>query len=156
TNDGASQLDARVRSTRACIERSAARGMLSCKPAHATRSRELARPGSRSSRAPTRRRNARICSRVSIRRELVMSVLAERARGRAPQARSAMETIHAHRACGSKPRVQTLNTNWSLIRGKYDFDLHVLAHYGGFDPIAVYIFSPFDPPARADLDLQPV
>src|SRR5262245_35469021 len=75
TSDWASQLDARIRSTRAWIERSAARGMLSCRPAQAARSREFVRLGSRSSRAPTRCRNERICGRVRIRRELFMSTL---------------------------------------------------------------------------------
>jgi len=31
----------------------------------------------------------------------------------------------------------TLNEAWSLIRGGYNFDLHVLAHYSRLDPIAV-------------------
>src|SRR5262249_1082956 len=90
TSEGASQLDALALPTRAWIERSAARGILSCRPAHAARARELTRLGSRSSRAPTRRRNVRICGRVRIRRELVMSVLAESARGHARWAHSAM------------------------------------------------------------------
>ena len=48
------------------MERSAARGMLSCRPAHAT-SRNDRRPGGRRrSSAPTFRRNARICFRVSL------------------------------------------------------------------------------------------
>lgn len=50
---------------RAWIESNAARGILSCKPAHAAR-RNARRPrGSRSSRAAARRRKARICERVS-------------------------------------------------------------------------------------------
>jgi len=38
--------------------------MLSCSPAHAARRRDRGPRGSRSSRAPTFRRNARICVRV--------------------------------------------------------------------------------------------
>src|SRR5262245_43261158 len=54
------------------------------------------------------------------------------------------------------PLARMLNKAGSLIRGEYNFDLHVLAHYRRLDPIAVYIFSPFDLPPRADLDLQPI
>src|SRR5262249_21604938 len=49
-----------------------------------------------------------------------------------------------------------INEPWSLIRGEYNFDLRVLAHYRRLDPIAVYIFTPLDLPSRADPDLQPV
>src|SRR5262249_39449501 len=63
---------------------------------------------------------------------------------------------HSRVRRNSKPQVQTLNKAWSLIRGENNFDLHVLALYRRLDPIAVYIFSPFDLPPRADLDLQPV
>lgn len=65
TSDGSSQMDGSVPSTRAWIDRSAARGMLSCKPAHAARRSEPRPRGSRSSSAPTCSRNARICARVS-------------------------------------------------------------------------------------------
>jgi hypothetical protein len=54
-----------VPSTRAWIERSAARGMLSCSPAHAAALSESGPGGSRSPRPPERRRNARTCARVS-------------------------------------------------------------------------------------------
>ena len=47
---------------------SAALGMLSCKPAHAARRSDSEPSGIRSSSAPTRRRNARICCRVSLSR----------------------------------------------------------------------------------------
>src|SRR5262249_35552291 len=63
---------------------------------------------------------------------------------------------HSRVRRNSKPQVQTLNKAWSLIRGENNFDLHVLANYRRLDPIAVYIFSPFDLPPRADLDFQPV
>ena len=73
TSDGSSQVDGSVPSTRAWIERSAARGMLSCRPAHAARRSERRPRGSRSSSAPTCRRNARICGRVRSSRDLVTS-----------------------------------------------------------------------------------
>jgi len=47
----------------AWIDRSAARGMLSCRPAHATVRSEAALQGNRSFNACTVRRKARICSR---------------------------------------------------------------------------------------------
>jgi hypothetical protein len=53
-----------VLATRAWIESDAARGMLSWIPAQAAFRRERAPRGKRSSSAPTRRRNARICARV--------------------------------------------------------------------------------------------
>src|SRR5215218_1959472 len=53
---------------RACNASSAALGMLSCKPAHAARRSDSGRIGIRSSSPPTRRRNARICRRVSLTR----------------------------------------------------------------------------------------
>ena len=56
TSDGSSQVDGPVPSTRAWIESSAARGMLSCRPAHAACRRDAGPGGSRSSSAPTRRR----------------------------------------------------------------------------------------------------
>ena len=56
---------------RACSESSAARGMLSCNPAHAARRSDAAPSGIRWSRPPTRRRNARICRRVSRSRECI-------------------------------------------------------------------------------------
>ena len=65
TSDGSSQLDGWVPSTRAWIERRAARGTLSVRPAQAARRRERAPRGSRSSSAPARRRKARIWARVS-------------------------------------------------------------------------------------------
>ena len=71
TSDGSSQVEGSVPSTRAWIERSAARGMLSCRPAHAARRSERRPRGSRSSSAPTRRRKARICARVSASRRVV-------------------------------------------------------------------------------------
>jgi hypothetical protein len=52
-------------SMRACNESSAALGMLSCRPAHAARRSESGLFGDRSSSPPTRRRNARICCRVT-------------------------------------------------------------------------------------------
>ena len=75
TSDGSSQVDGSVPSTRAWIERSAARGMLSCRPAHAARRSERRPRGSRSSSAPTCRRNARICARVRLSRDVVTSPL---------------------------------------------------------------------------------
>ena len=54
-----------ISSTRACSESSAALGMLSCSPAHAAFRSDPALFGRRSSSEPTRRRNARICRRVS-------------------------------------------------------------------------------------------
>src|SRR5436190_717513 len=66
-------MDGCAPATRAWIERSAARGMLSWSPAHAARRSEREPGGSRSSRAPTRRRNARICDRVRSSRDLVSS-----------------------------------------------------------------------------------
>ncbi len=73
TSDGSSQVDGSVPSTRAWIESSAARGMLSCRPAHAARRSERRPRGSRSSSAPTCRRNARICRRVRSSRDVVTS-----------------------------------------------------------------------------------
>src|SRR5262245_22345288 len=72
TSDGSSQLDGCAPSTRAWIERSAARGMLSWRPAHAARRSEREPRGSRSSSDPTRRRNARICDREKSSRVLFM------------------------------------------------------------------------------------
>jgi hypothetical protein len=65
TSDASSQVDGPVPRTRAWMERKAARGTLSCRPAHAARRSERAPGGSRSSSAPTCRRNASICARVS-------------------------------------------------------------------------------------------
>src|SRR5918995_1839256 len=65
TRDGSSHVVGSVPATREWIERSAARGMLSCRPAHAARRSELFPRGNRSSSAPTCRRNARICALVS-------------------------------------------------------------------------------------------
>ena len=76
TSDGSSQLPGSVPSTRAWIERSAARGMLSCSPAHAAALSEFGPGGSRSSRPPERRRNARTCARVSSSRRFATSPLA--------------------------------------------------------------------------------
>src|SRR5919108_4543966 len=64
------------------MERSAARGMLSCRPAHATRRRERDPGGSRWSSAPTCRRNARICDLVRSSRALVSSDLCGELRSR--------------------------------------------------------------------------
>src|SRR5689334_17781688 len=50
---------------RACSESSAARGMLSCRPAQAARRNEPGLFAARSSSPPTDRRNARICFRVT-------------------------------------------------------------------------------------------
>ena len=71
TSDGSSHVDGWVASTRAWIERTAARGMLSCRPAHAACRNERRPRGSRTSRAPTCRRNARICGRVRRSRDVV-------------------------------------------------------------------------------------
>ena len=71
TSEGSSQVDGSVPSTRAWIDRSAARGMLSWRPAHAACRREATPAGSRSSSAPTLRRKARICERLSARRVVV-------------------------------------------------------------------------------------
>ena len=60
-SDGSSHVDGSTPSTRACNESSAALGMLSCRPAHAARRSDSEPVGMRSSSAPTRRRNARIC-----------------------------------------------------------------------------------------------
>ena len=64
TSDGSSQVDGRVPSTRAWIESSAARGMLSCSPAQAARRSDARRAGAARRARRTRRRNARICDRV--------------------------------------------------------------------------------------------
>jgi hypothetical protein len=61
TSDGSSHVAGPVPATRAWIDRSAARGMLSCSPAQAACRSEHLPAGSRSSRAPACRRNARIC-----------------------------------------------------------------------------------------------
>jgi hypothetical protein len=53
TSDGSSHVDGTVPSTRAWIDSSAARGMLSWSPAHAASRREARPAGSRSSSAPT-------------------------------------------------------------------------------------------------------
>ena len=53
TSEGSSHVDGVVPSTRAWIESRAARGMLSCSPAHAASRREARPGGSRSSSAPT-------------------------------------------------------------------------------------------------------
>ena len=63
TSDESSQVDGSVPATRAWIERTAARGMLSCRPAHAARSSEDLPGGSRSSSAPALRRCASTCAR---------------------------------------------------------------------------------------------
>ena len=73
---GSSHVDGPVPSTRAWIERSAARGMLSCRPAHAARQRDAGPGGSRSSSAWTFRRYARICVRARSRRRVVTSPVA--------------------------------------------------------------------------------
>jgi hypothetical protein len=70
-SDGSSQVDGLVLLTRAWIDRSATRGMLSCRPARAARRSEDRPGGSRSSSAPTCRRHARICDRVRSSRDLV-------------------------------------------------------------------------------------
>ena len=62
---GSSHVAGSTPSTRACSESSAARGMLSWRPAHAARCNDAGPCGDRSSSPPTRRRNARICCRVS-------------------------------------------------------------------------------------------
>ena len=67
TSDGSSHVAGSVPETRAWIDSRAARGMLSCRPAEAAARSEAAPGGSRSSSAPTRRRKARICSRVRLR-----------------------------------------------------------------------------------------
>jgi hypothetical protein len=74
TSDGSSQVDGPFPRTRAWIERRAARGMLSCRPAHAAGRSEREPAGSRSSSAPTCRRKARICDRVSSSRDRVTAV----------------------------------------------------------------------------------
>src|SRR5439155_6411180 len=73
-SEGSSHVDGPVPSTRAWIERRAARGMLSWRPAHAARRRDSGPGGSRSSSAWTLRRFARICARVRSRRGVDMSV----------------------------------------------------------------------------------
>ncbi len=65
TSDGCSHEDGSAPSTRAWIDSRAARGMLSCSPAQAARRSEADPGGSRASSAPTCRRNAKICCRVS-------------------------------------------------------------------------------------------
>ena len=67
TSAGSSHVAGSVPETRAWIDSRAARGMLSCRPAEAAARSEAAPGGSRSSSAPTRRRKARICSRVRLR-----------------------------------------------------------------------------------------
>ena len=73
TSEASSQTDGPAPSTRAWMERSAARGMLSCRPAHAACRSERRPAGSRWSNAPTCRRNARISARVTRSRALVMA-----------------------------------------------------------------------------------
>jgi hypothetical protein len=68
TSDGSSQVVGPVPATRAWMDSSAALGMLSCNPAHAARWSDAGPAASRSSRAPTARRKARICSRLSVSR----------------------------------------------------------------------------------------
>ncbi|WP_409569077.1 hypothetical protein [Kouleothrix sp.] len=67
TMEASSQLPDSVAAMRAWIERSAARGILSCRPAHAACRNACWPCGNRSSRAAARRRKARICERVSSR-----------------------------------------------------------------------------------------
>ena len=101
TSEGSSQVDGWVPATRAWIESSAARGMLSCRPAHAARRSESGPGGSRSSSAWTFRRYARIWVRVSLSRRPVTSAASA---GRPRPARLSTVSI------GSRPRTSGMRT----------------------------------------------
>ena len=64
TSAGSSQMDGSASSTRAWIDSSAARGMLSCSPAQAACRSDSGRRARRASRPPAFRRKARIWARV--------------------------------------------------------------------------------------------
>src|SRR5687768_10446786 len=75
------------------MERSAARGMLSCRPAQAACRSESAPRGSRASSAPARRRKARICARVRSSRAPVALHLRGAGRGVVVGARNGVALI---------------------------------------------------------------